>query len=119
LYLALDTGSCIAEAVRHATELSQLADRRISEIEVSLSAVIDLRDAGVIGLSTDDLVSDATYALTQEIALAALERGTEGLLVPAASLIGHNLVVLLENVRAGSRVKVTRYLDPRLLMDRS
>jgi RES domain-containing protein len=119
LYLALDTGGCLAEATRHATELSELADRRISEIDVSLSAVIDLRDASVIGLTTDDLVDDHRYDLTQEIGLAALERGAEGLLVPAASLLGSNLVVLFENLNPGSRIEVRRYVDPRLLIDRS
>jgi RES domain-containing protein len=118
LYLALDTGSCLAEAVRHAVELSELTDRRISEVEVSLSAVIDLRDASVIDLTTDDLVDDHHYDLTQEIGLAALERGAEGLLVPAASLLGNNLVVLFENLRPGSRIEVRRFVDPRLLMDR-
>lgn len=119
LYLALDTGGCLAKATRHATELSELADRRISEVEVSLSAVIDLRDASVIGLTTDDVIDDHRYDLTQEIGLAALERGAEGLLVPAASLLGNNLVVLFENLRPGSRIAVRRHVDPRLLIDRS
>lgn len=118
LYLALDTGSCLAEATRHATELSELADRRISEIEVSLSAVIDLRDPSAIGLTTDDLVDDHRYDLTQEIGLAALERGAEGLIVPAASLLGNNVVVLFDNLRPGSRIEVRRFVDPRLLIDR-
>jgi RES domain-containing protein len=119
LYLALDTGSCLAEAVRHATELSELTDRRISEIEVSLTAVIDLRDASVIGLTADELVDDHRYDLTQEIGLAALERGAEGLLVPAASLLGNNLVVLFDNLQPGSRIEVKRFVDPRLLIDRT
>lgn len=80
--------------------------------------VVDLQDASVINLTTDDLVDDGNYALTQEIALAVLERGAEGLLVPAASLMGHNLVVLFDNLQPGSRIEVSRYLDPRLLMDR-
>jgi RES domain-containing protein len=118
LYLALDTGSCLAEAVRHATELSELANRRISEIAVSLFAVIDLRNAALPGITTDDLVDDRNYALTQEIGLAALERGAEGLLVPAASLIGDNLVVLVNQVRQDSELAVRGYRDPRLLMNR-
>jgi RES domain-containing protein len=119
LYLALDSAACIAEATRHAVELSELANRRVSEIEVSLSAVIDLRDPSIIGLTTDDLVDDHRYDLTQEIGLAALERGAEGLIVPAASLLGNNLVVLFENRRPGSRIEVRRFVDPRLLIDRS
>jgi RES domain-containing protein len=119
LYLALDTGACIAEATRHAVELSELANRRVSEIEVSLSAVLDLRDASVLGLTTDDLVDDHRYDFTQEIGLAALECGAEGLIVPAASLLGSNLVVLFDNLRPGSRIEVKRFVDPRLLIDRS
>jgi RES domain-containing protein len=65
LYFALDTGACIAEATRHATELSELIDRRVSEIDVSLTAVIDLRDPNVIGLTIDDVVDDHRYDLTQ------------------------------------------------------
>jgi len=117
LYLALDTGACIAEATRHAVELSGLANRRISEIDVSLSAVLDIRDASVLGLTTDDLVDDHRYDLTQEIGLAALERGAEALLVPAASLLGNNLVVLIGNLQPSSRIEVRRFVDPRLLMD--
>jgi RES domain-containing protein len=119
LYLALDPGSCLAEAVRHATDLSDLTDRRVTELDVSLSGVIDLRDASVIGLTTEDLVDDRRYDLTQEIALAALERGAEGLLVPAASLLGNNLVVLFDNLHPGSRIEVRRFIDPRLFIDRS
>lgn len=116
LYLALDTGICIAELTRHATDLADLTDRRISEIAVSLTAVIDLCDASVLGLTADDLIDDSGYDLTQEIGLAALERGAEGLLVPAASLLGNNLVVLFDNRRPGSRIEVTSFVDPRLLM---
>jgi hypothetical protein len=47
-----------------------------------------------------------------------LERGAEGLLVPAASLLGSNLVVLFENLLPGSRIEVRRFVDPRLLMNR-
>ena len=114
LYLALDTGVCIAEAIRHAVELSELADdRRVSEIDAALSAVLDLREASALGLEMDDLTSN-DYTLTQEI---ALERGVEGMLVPAASLLGNNLVVLIDNLQPTSRLAVTGFVDPRLLMD--
>jgi len=116
LYLGLDRGTCIAEATRHATALRDLTERRLTEIEVRLSSVLDLRDASVLGLTQDDLLGQ-DYTLTQEIALAALERGVEALLVPAASLIGNNLVVLVENLLPTSRIKVTDFVDPRLLMD--
>src|SRR6266536_974363 len=119
LYLALDTGTCIAEAVRHAVELSELTDRRMTEIEVTLSVVLDLRDASVVGLRKRDLIDDHNYALAQEIALAALERDTEGLLVPAASLLGNNLVVLVENMLPTSRIEVRGFVDPRLRMSQA
>ena len=116
LYLGLERGTCIAEATRHAGDLSDLADRRLSEIEVSLSAVLDLRDPTVLGLTQGDLVGQ-DYTLTQEIALVALERGVEALRVPAASLVGNNLAILVENLLPTSRVQVTGFVDPRLLID--
>jgi hypothetical protein len=38
----------------------------------------------------------------------------EGILVPAASLLGTNLVILTENLRPGSVVDVLESIDPRL-----
>jgi len=97
-------------------DLSDLADRRLSEIDLTLSAVLDLRDPSMIGLTQGDLIGQ-DYTLTQEIALAALERGAEALLVPAASLIGNNLVILVDNLLPTSRVQVIGSVDPRLLID--
>lgn len=60
-----------------------------------------------------------TYAKTQELALAALERGIEGLLVPAASLVGDNLIILVDNLMPHSVVEPIHFIDPKLYVSRS
>jgi hypothetical protein len=88
-------------------------------MRVSLSAVLDLRKPAVLGLAVADLVDDYDYVLTRAIAEAALRRGLEGLLVPAASLVSANLVVLVDNVLPTSTIESVESIDPRLYVPRS
>lgn len=113
LYTSLTDGGCIAEAVRYAGSLDDLDTLRMTSLRVDLAAVLDLTDPGSYGVSTEDLIAD-DYTVTQEIGLAALLRGAEGILVPAASRLGVNLVILTENLGADARVEALTSVDPRL-----
>jgi RES domain-containing protein len=121
LYLSLSDGGAIAELTRRLepTTLAHLNNRRLTRIRVSLSIVIDLRDPAVVGLAVADLVDDYDYTLTQAIAAAALRRGVEALLVPAASLITANLVVFVDNLLPTSTIEPVDSIDPRLHVPRS
>jgi hypothetical protein len=91
---------------------------------VSLNRVLDLRNAARLGLTMDDLTEDHDWSIphdpsvTQQLALAALQQGIEGLVVPAASLVDDNLVILLDNLMPVSRLEIVSYVDPKLYVDR-
>lgn len=118
LYTALTDGGCIAEAVRHAGSLASLDVLRMTRLQVDLSVVLDLTDPSRYGLILDNLIDDHDYELTQELGLAALVRGAEGILVPPASRVGANLVILTENLRPTSSIVVLDSIDPRLYVPR-
>lgn len=120
LYLALSPEASLGEVVRHFTPqlLPQLNEYRLSEIDVELEAVLDCRDAAAFGLSTEDLTRDYDFAITQEIAAAAIAQGAEGILVPSATGLGDNLVVLPAQLRSSSRLTVAGSRDPRLYVPR-
>ena len=88
-----------------------------------LGQVVDLRDVRRLGVALDDLTQDQdwsiphTATITQHLALAALQRGIEGLLVPAASLVDDNLVILIDNLAPDSTIDVVSYVDPKLFVD--
>jgi hypothetical protein len=119
--LSLSDGGAIAGLTRRLepTTLAMLNARRLTRVRVSLSAVVDLRDPALLGLSLADVTDDYDYSITQAIAAAALQRGVEGLLVPAASLVGANLVVLVDNVLPSSAIEPLDSVDPRLYVPRS
>jgi hypothetical protein len=121
LYLSLSDGGAIAELTRRLepTTLANLNGRRLTRVRVSLSTVIDLRDPAAIGLAVADLVDDYDHTLTQAIAAAALRRGVEALLVPAASLVTANLVVFVDNLLPTSTIEAVDSIDPRLYVPRS
>lgn len=121
LYLSLSDGGAIAELTRRLepTTLASLNNRRLTRVRVSLSAVIDLRDPAVVGLSSADLTDDYDYAVTQALASVALNRDVEGLLVPAASLVTANLVIFVQNLLPTSTVTSLDSVDPRLYVPRS
>jgi hypothetical protein len=127
LYLGLTTGACLGEAIRYLGSSGTRATRgrRLTRLQVELSRVIDLRDVARLGLSLEDLTDDQDWSVphdpttTQQLGLAALERDAEGLLVPAASLIDDNLVVLVDNLRSASRLEIVDSIDPKLHVDHS
>jgi hypothetical protein len=119
LYTSLTDGGCIAEAVRHAGSLASLDVLRITRLQINLSAVLDLTDPASYGLALEDVVDDLDYEVTQELGLAALQRGVEAILVPAASRVGTNLVILTENLRSTSSIVALDSIDPRLYVPRT
>jgi hypothetical protein len=76
-----------------------------------------------LGLTFEDLTEDLDWSvlhpptITQELALAALDQGIEGLLVPAASLVDDNLVILIDNLLTASRIETVSFIDPKLYVD--
>jgi hypothetical protein len=118
LYTSLTDGGCIAEAVRHAGSLGSLDVLRITRLQVNLSVVLDLTDPSTYGLTLADVIDDHDYGLTQELGLAALLRGAEAILVPPASRVGTNLVILTENLLPTSSIMTLDSTDPRLFVPR-
>lgn len=120
LYLALSPEVSLGEILRHFSPqlLLQLNEYRLSELEVELEAVLDCRDAAAFGLSPDNLTRDYDFAITQEIAAAAIAQGAEGILVRSATGLGDNLVVFPAQLHSTSRLAVVGSRDPRLYVPR-
>lgn len=98
--------------------MAQLNDYRLSELDVELDAVLDCRDARVLGLTRADLIRDYDFTITQEIGAAVVDRGAEGILVPSATRLGDNLVVFPVKRLDTSRLVVLGSQDPRLYIPR-
>ena len=116
LYLALSPAVALGEVLRQFSpqRLLQLNDYRLSELDVEVGAVLDCRDAAVLGLAPEDLIRDLGFTMTQQIASAAIARGAEAILVPSATLLGDNLVVFPTQLQSTSRLTVVGSQDPRL-----
>ena len=120
LYLALRAETALGEIVRHITPelLDKLNDFRMSELEVELEAVLDCRDAAELGLSPEDLIRHYDFAITQEIAAAAIAQGAEGIRVSSATGLGDNLVIFPAQLHSTSRLALVGSRDPRLYVPR-
>jgi RES domain-containing protein len=120
LYLALNPEVSLGEVLRHFAPqlLPQLNEYRLSEIDVELEDVLDCRNAAAFGLMPDDLTREYDFAITQEIAAAAIAQDAEGILVPSATGLGDNLVVFPAQLRSSSRLVVAGSRDPRLYVPR-
>jgi hypothetical protein len=119
LYLALAPETCLGEIIRHVTPatLSRFNEYRLSEIRVSLRAVLDLRHSVPLGVPIDALLDDTDYSIPQALAAAARERGAEGIIVPSATRLGDNLIVFPDRLQAGSELVVVASRDPRLYVE--
>jgi hypothetical protein len=120
LYLALSSEVSVSEVLRHFSPelMPQLNEYRLSELDVELEAILDCRDATALWLSHEDLMRDYDFAITQEIAAAAIAQGAEGILVQSATGLGDNLVVFPAQLRGASRLAVVGSRDPRLYVPR-
>jgi RES domain-containing protein len=119
LYTALAPEVALAEIVRHVTPatLPALANRCLSEVEASLSDVLDARAAS--GIPTPGLLDDYEYAVPQELACAAIAAGSEALLVPSATTLGDNLIVFVSRLARASTLTVVETRDTHLYVPRS
>lgn len=110
LYTALAPEIALGEAIRYqAPHIRRIADYHLSEVAVSLSTVVDLRNIATHGVDLDALLDDWDRSLGQEIGEITLNRGAEGVLIPSASRLGDNLIVLPDNMAPASRVQATSY----------
>jgi hypothetical protein len=75
---------------------------------------MDWRNPADLGLTRDDLCDDADLEVPRALAEAALARGVEGMLVPSATLLGDNLIVLTGNRRPGTSFEIVGFIEPRL-----
>jgi hypothetical protein len=91
----------------------------MTRLQIDLSAVLDLTNPIDYGLTLADVIDDHDYEVTQELGLAALLRGAEGILVPPASRVGTNLVILTENLLPTSSIVALDSIDPRLYVPRA
>jgi hypothetical protein len=106
---------------RHLTPelLPTLNQRRFSKLFVELSAVLDCRDVSALGVSLDELFHDTNYELGQALAAAAIQRNCEGLLLPSATRLPDDvLVVFTDSLWPTSRIEVVEYMEPALYVDR-
>lgn len=119
LYLATAPEVCLGELQRHLTAamLPRLNSYLLTELRVSLGAVLDITLPEKVGLATKDLMHDTEYYLTQAIGAAARELGAEAILVPSASRLGTNLVVFTDRLRPGSILEGVSSRAPRLYVE--
>ncbi len=122
LYLGATYGVCIAEIVRHIEPqgLPSLNQRRLTELLVSLSVVLDCRDVAALGLQPEELLHDTDYEVAQELAAAAIRRNCEAILVPSATQLPDPVLVIFpEYLRSDSTVEEIRFVEPSLYVERS
>lgn len=116
LYLALLPETALAELVRHIGEIDpeELNGYRLTEIDSDIGNILDCRDPTLLGLSLHDLCDPRDRSLTQALATAARNASAEGLLVPSATQLGHNLIVFTDRLQPGSELAVRGFRAPRL-----
>ncbi len=109
LYTSRAPEVAVWEMVRRsaARDLSFLKNNVLSELDVDLSAVLDLSDPTRIGLNQDDLTGSDT-TICQSIGRVAVLRGIQGILVPSATHLGTNLVCFPQNFTASSIIRLVR-----------
>ena len=110
LYTALGPEVSLGETIRYQSpHMRRIADYRLSELAVSLTKVVDVRDLETHELDMDVLLDDWDRTLGQTLGEATLDRDMEGILAPSASRLGDNLIVLPDNMNAASQVEVVSY----------
>lgn len=117
LYLGRPTDSVVVEAYRHLVDDVEgltgdmVGPRHLLTIEVSLTAVLDLRvpeNQDAVGLSIADLCSPVgDYARCQRIGQVAHQLNLHGVIAPAASMLGETLAIF--------ELHLTAAEQPRLL----
>lgn len=116
LYLALLPETALAERVRHIGDIDpeDLNGYRLTEIAIDLHRVLDCRDPASLGLTLYDLCDARDHTIPRALAAAARDSGAEGLLVPSATQLDHNLIVFADRLRPVSQLSVRGFRTPRL-----
>jgi RES domain len=117
LYLALGRDIALGEMVRH-TSGARLNELRFTEFRVELEAVLDGRDATILGLVPEDLWHDTDFSIPRGLAAAAIAHGAEGMLVPSATRLGNNLILFPDRLRPTHRLIELGHVDPELRIPR-
>jgi hypothetical protein len=150
-YLALELGAVLGEIMRHFISdippqleaeikagrgvsphqvveqlrilLAGLNNRRISELAVDLSRVLDCRDIIALGLAPPlikpgDLYHDTDYETGHALAAAVIARGCTAMLVPSATGFGDSLIVFPDHLASTDSVTLVRSIDSPLFVDR-
>jgi hypothetical protein len=93
--------------------------RRVGRVTVQALRVLDLTDPGVLAildLTVADLVGD-DYSMSQQLAVAALDAGFDGMLAPSAALPGRRTLVVFASAPRSTIVEessAVRQPPPRL-----
>jgi len=103
--------------------LAGLNTRRVSELSVALSAVLDCRDVSAMGLTPPlikpgDLFHDTEYDTGHALAAAALTLRCAALLVPSATGFGDSLIVFPANLGPTDTITLVRSIDAPLFVAR-
>lgn len=135
-YFGLDVGVTLAEMVRYVlppvkdmredyvaalrTAQAYLQTRRITELEVCLFEVCDLRNPACSGLDSGAIYADHFWEdgpfPSQELGRGVRLAGYEGGLVTSVTGIGNNLILFPDNLRAGSLLRIVGWQDPPFLI---
>ncbi len=116
--LALESGGCVIEVIRHTTKdtFDQL-NHRLTEIQVEAFRVLDCSDPATVGLTRAHLFQPRDYRYTHKLALAAIKRGAEAILVPSATGVCDNLIYFPEYADERSSLTILRHTDPPYHLD--
>ncbi len=120
LYLATAPEVCLGEKQRHLVSgnLPQMRNQVLSELQVRLQNVCDLSSPEEFGFDAATLIEDHDYTFPQSFSAALRRRGAEAFLVPSATLLGTNLVVLPDRLHEGSSLEVLQSKPTRLYVER-
>ncbi|MGH2586197.1 MAG: RES family NAD+ phosphorylase [Dehalococcoidia bacterium] len=116
LYLSLAPHTAVLEIDRQfsSTTWENRRNYRFTELAVTLSAILDCRDVGTLGLTLDHLCDDYDWSIPQALAAAARDIHAEGILVPSATRWGDNLIVFPDLRRPSSSFEIVRFHEPQL-----
>ena len=110
LYTATAPDIALAEAWRYINPnfIDAIKSAVRSEIRVRLSLVLDCRDVAAVGIGEELLLDDWNYDAGHVLGRAAVDRGTEAILVPSTTRLGDILVVFTDNLRPSSHLTSMR-----------
>ena len=91
-----------------------LQDFLLSEIEVSLKAVVDCRNLVARGMSTADLLREHDCSAGQKLAELVRTMGCDGFLVPSATLLPDGALIVFPDKISPGALTLIRSISPRI-----